>query len=59
MSEFELIPELRIFVNNTKDVYIKAKLSIGDKFVTVKQDNITVIYPTCNVTKIIIGDRKV
>lgn len=60
MSEFELIPELRIFVNNTKDVYMKAKLSVGDKFVTVKMsDGVTVIYPTCNVTKIIIGDRKV
>lgn len=51
--------ELRIFVNNTKDVYAKAQLSIGDKFVTVKTGDVTVIYPTCNVTKIIIGDRKV
>lgn len=59
MSEFELIPELRIFVNNTKDVYMKAKLSVGDKFITVKAGDATVIYPTCNVTKIIIGDRKV
>lgn len=59
MSEFELIPELRIFIKNTKDVYLKAKLSVGDKFITVKVDGNTVIYPTCNVTKIIIGDRKV
>lgn len=59
MSEFELIPELRIFVNNTKDIYQRAKLSVGDKFITVKTGDITVIYPTCNVTKIIIGDRKV
>lgn len=51
--------ELRIFVNNTKDVYAKSQLSVGDKFVTVKTGDVTVIYPTCNVTKIIIGDRKV
>ena len=59
MSDFELHPEIRIFVNNTKDVYMKAKLSVGDKFITVKVDGCTVIYPTVNVTKIIIGDRKV
>ena len=51
--------ELRIFVNNTKDFYTKSELSVGDKFVTVKTGDVTVIYPTCNVTKIIIGDRKV
>lgn len=59
MSEFELLKEFRIFVNNTKDVYMHAKLSVGDKFVTVKTNDITIIYPTCNITKIIIGDRKV
>lgn len=51
--------ELRVFVNTSKDVYQKCNLSIGDKFITVKVGDVTVIYPTCNVTKIIIGDRKV
>lgn len=50
--------EVRIFTGNSgnvKDVYIKCELSIGDKFITVKTNCITVIYPTCNITKIILG----
>ena len=50
--------EVRIFTGNSgnvRDVYIKSKLSIGDKFITVETNSITVIYPTCNVTKIVLG----
>lgn len=47
--------EVRIFNGNLKDLYLRCELSIGDKFITVKSGDITVIYPTCNVTKIIIG----
>lgn len=50
--------EVRIFTGNNgnvRDVYIKSELSIGDKFITVKTNSITVIYPTCNVTKIVLG----
>lgn len=57
--ENKRVEELRIFIHNMKDIYMKAELSIGDKFITVKAGDATVIYPTCNVTKIIIGDRKV
>lgn len=57
--ENKRVEELRIFIHNMKDIYMKAELSIGDKFITVKAGDSTVIYPTCNVTKIIIGDRKV
>lgn len=57
--EGKLVEELRIFNSNLKDVYMRAELSVGDKFVTVKSGGVTVIYPTCNVTKIIIGDKKV
>lgn len=53
----KLVKELRVFYNNGKDrdIYVKSELSIGDKFITVKTDDVTVIYPTCNVTKIVIG----
>ena len=47
--------EVRIFNSNMKDVYMRCELSVGDKFVTVKSGGITVIYPTHNVTKIVIG----
>ena len=47
--------EVRIFNSNMKDLYMRCEMSIGDKFVTVKSGGVTVIYPTCNVTKIIIG----
>jgi hypothetical protein len=57
--EGKLVEELRIFNGNLKDVYMRAELSVGDKFVTVKSGGVTVIYPTCNVTKIIIGNKKV
>jgi hypothetical protein len=57
--EGKLVEELRIFNGNLKDVYMRAELSVGDKFVTVKSGDVTVIYPTCNVTKIIIGNKKV
>ena len=50
--------EVRIFNSNMKDIYMKCELSIGDKFITVKSGDITVIYPTCNVTKIVIGKSK-
>ena len=50
--------EVRIFNSNMKDIYMKCELSIGDKFVTVKSGNVTVVYPTCNVTKIVIGKTK-
>lgn len=53
--EPKLVKELRIFIHNMKDVYMKAELSVGDKFIQVKTDSVTVIYPTCNVTKIVIG----
>jgi hypothetical protein len=54
----KLYDEVRIFNSNMKDIYMKCELSIGDKFVTVKSGEITVIYPTCNVTKIVIGKTK-
>lgn len=57
--EGKLVEELRIFNGNLKDVYMRAELSVGDKFITVKSGDVTVIYPTCNVTKIIIGNKKV
>jgi hypothetical protein len=57
--EGKLVEELRIFNGNLKDVYMRAELSVGDKFITVKSGGVTVIYPTCNVTKIIIGNKKV
>lgn len=53
--------EVRIFTGNNgnvKDVYIKSELSIGDKFITVKSGGVTVVYPTCNVTKVVIGKGK-
>lgn len=50
--------EVRIFNSNMKDIYMKCELSIGDKFVTVKTNSITVVYPTCNVTKVVIGKTK-
>ena len=50
--------EVRIFNSNMKDIYMKCELSIGDKFITVKSGEITVIYPTCNVTKVVIGKGK-
>lgn len=53
-----IVEELRIFNGNMKDVYVKAKLSIGDKFIHVISGDVTVIYPTCNVTKIVIGKTK-
>lgn len=57
--EGKFVEELRIFNGNLKDVYMRAELSVGDKFIHVKSGDVTVIYPTCNVTKIIIGDKKV
>lgn len=51
--------EVRIFNGNLKDLYLHCELSIGDKFITVKSGDVTVIYPTNNVTKIIIGNKKV
>ena len=57
--EGKLVEELRIFNGNLKDVYMRAELSVGDKFITVKSGGVTVIYPTCNVTKVIIGNKKV
>lgn len=57
-GEASIVEELRIFNGNLKDVYVKAKLSIGDKFIHVQAGDITVIYPTCNVTKMIIGTQK-
>lgn len=56
--EGKLVEELRIFNGNLKDVYMRAELSVGDKFITVKSGGVTVIYPTCNVTKVIIGNKK-
>lgn len=50
--------EVRIFNSNMKDIYMKCELSIGDKFITVKAGGITVIYPTQNVTKVVIGKTK-
>lgn len=55
MIESKLCKEVRIYNSNMKDVYMRCELSVGDKFVTVKSGDVTVIYPTCNVTKIIIG----
>jgi hypothetical protein len=57
--EGNFVEELRIFNGNLKDVYMRAELSIGDRFIHVKSGDVTVIYPTCNVTKIIIGNKKV
>ena len=56
-GDASFVDELRIFNGNMKDVYLKAKLSIGDKFIQVVASDITVIYPTCNVTKIVIGKK--
>lgn len=56
-GEASIVEELRIFNGNMKDVYVKAKLSIGDKFIHVVSGDVTVIYPTCNVTKIVIGKK--
>ena len=47
--------EVRVFNSNMKDVYMRCELSVGDKFITVKSGDVTVIYPTQNVTKIVIG----
>ena len=55
----KLVEELRIFNGNLKDVYMRAEISIGDKFIHVKSGEATVTYPRCNVTKIIIGNKKV
>lgn len=51
----KIYDEVRTFNGNMKDLYLRCELSIGDKFITIKSGDITVIYPTCNVTKIIIG----
>ena len=53
--EPKVYDEVRIFNSNMKDVYMRCELSIGDKFVTVKAGGVTVVYPTRNVTKIVIG----
>ena len=50
--------EVRIFNSNMKDIYMKCELSIGDTFVTVKTGGVTGVYPTCNVTKVVIGKTK-
>jgi hypothetical protein len=55
MGENKIYEEVRVFNGNMKDIYMKCELSIGDKFITVKSGTITVIYPTGNVTKIVIG----
>lgn len=55
MGENKIHDEVRVFNSNMKDIYMKCELSIGDKFITVKSGGITVIYPTGNVTKIVIG----
>lgn len=57
--EGKFVEELRIFNGNLKDIYMRAEISIGDKFIHVRSGDVTVIYPTCNVTKIIIGNKKV
>lgn len=58
-GDASIVEQLRIFCGSAKgDVYIKAKLSIGDKFIYVQSGDTTVIYPTCNVTKIVIGNNK-
>lgn len=55
MDENKVYEEVRVFNSNMKDIYMKCELSIGDKFITVKSGGITVVYPTQNVTKVIIG----
>lgn len=55
MGENKIQEEVRVFNSNMKDIYMRAELSVGDKFITVKSGGVTVIYPTCNVTKVIIG----
>lgn len=55
MGENKIHEEVRVFNSNMKDIYMRAELSVGDKFITVKTNSVTVIYPTCNVTKVIIG----
>ena len=55
MGENKIQDEVRVFNSNMKDIYMRAELSVGDKFITVKTGSVTVIYPTCNVTKVIIG----
>jgi hypothetical protein len=57
-GDCSFVDEVRIFNGNMKDIYMKAKLSIGDKFIHVVSGDVTVIYPTCNVTKIVIGKTK-
>lgn len=56
--ESKRVKEVRIFNGNMKDIYMNAELSIGDKFITVITSDVKVIYPTVNVTKIIIGKSK-
>lgn len=56
--EAKRVKEVRIFNGNMKDIYMNAELSIGDKFITVVTSDVKVIYPTVNVTKIIIGKSK-
>ena len=50
--------ELRVFIGNMKDIYFNATLSVGDKFITIQTADVKVIYPTCNVTKIVINKDK-
>ena len=46
-GEASIVEELRIFNGNMKDVYVKAKLSIGDKFIHVVSGDVTVIPTPC------------
>lgn len=56
-GDASIVEQLRIFCGGAKgDLYVKAKLSIGDKFIHVVAGDVTVIYPTCNVTKMVIGN---
>lgn len=57
-GDCSFVDEVRIFNGNMKDIYMKVKLSIGDKFIHVVSGDVSVIYPTCNVTKIVIGKTK-
>ena len=50
--------ESRVFIGNMKDIYFNATLSVGDKFITIQTADVKVIYPTCNVTKIVINKDK-
>lgn len=54
--KYNNIKELKIFYSDKKDNYFNAELSFGDGVIIVKSNNITVIYPTCNVAKIIFGE---